>query len=66
MQLPIASIINALIPLAAGIVFLLYPEQLLAAKDGANEKKRKLLKRCGSMLIIIGIGYLVIAFLKQT
>ncbi|RXK62611.1 DUF2065 family protein [Lacibacter luteus] len=64
MQLPLASIIPALIPLAAGILFLLYPEQLLAAKDRANEKKQKLLKRCGGILVIIGIGYLFLAFIK--
>ncbi len=38
MPVTTAAIINALIPLAVGILFVSYPEQLLPAKDRADEK----------------------------
>lgn len=64
MPVTTAAIINALIPLAVGILFASYPEQLLPAKDRADEKKRKRLKQAGAGLILISLGYFILAFLN--
>ena len=61
MPLTTAEIIKVFIPLAGAILFLAYPDQLLQAKDHADEKKRKRLKQVGVMLIVVALGYFLVA-----
>jgi hypothetical protein len=52
--------IDILIPLIAGIVFLMIPDKLIKARDATYEKKKSLLKKCGYLLIGVSILYFVI------
>lgn len=56
--------INIFIPLAGGILFLSYPELLLPVKDRVNEKKKKLLKLSGYLLITVAVGYFILELSK--
>jgi len=52
--------IDVLIPLALGLLLFLAPNSLIPTTDAASEKKKRLLKVCGLVLVGVGILYLII------
>ncbi len=54
--------IDILIPLIIGMVFLIVPGKLINSKDGAYEKKKSLIKKCGYLLV----GVSTLSFVIKT
>ena len=54
------SYIDVFIPLAIGMLSFFSPETLIPAKDPAPERKKRILKICGLVLIGVSILYFII------
>ncbi|WP_018342200.1 hypothetical protein [Cytophaga aurantiaca] len=56
------SYIDIFIPLAAGIIFLAFPDILIQKQDASYHKKKSLFKKGGLILLGVSIIYTIVVF----